>query len=72
VIAVMSAVKHEISGIKKEIKGLREISAPGCRIWEGKYNYVDILLVQVGIGKQAAETNAEYILKSFPVTIFPG
>lgn len=66
-IAVMSALEEEMRHWKNGMSVSKNYDHPGWRVYEGKRNNQNCLLVLTGMGKERAEKATNFMLKNFPV-----
>jgi len=67
-LALLGALKEEISDLRREMVIREIINQTGCKLYRGKYQNRDILLVQTGLGKGRAESATKHILEHYPIT----
>jgi len=67
-LALLGAMREEVTGLKERMSLEEALAPPGCRMYAGKYRERDVLLVQTGIGRKMAERAVELALKRFPIT----
>jgi adenosylhomocysteine nucleosidase len=67
-LALLGALRPEITGIQRRLTTAEVIARPDFKLYRGKYQNRDCLLVQTGLGKQRAETATHFILEHFPVS----
>lgn len=67
-IAVLGAIREEITDLRKQMAIEETIAVQGCQIYKGKYRDRDVLLSQTGLGKERVERAAKFILERYPVT----
>lgn len=67
-LAVLGAMKEEIAGLRRRVALDEDSPEQGCRIYRGKHEDREVVLVQTGIGKRRAERAAELVLERYPVT----
>lgn len=67
-LALLGALREEITGIRKLMTVAEVIDRPDFKLYRGKYQDKDCLLVQTGMGKQRVETAIRFILERFRVS----
>jgi adenosylhomocysteine nucleosidase len=68
VIALLAAVREEISGVRRRMAVQASIRGPGWHLYEGRYAGKEVLLVQTGMGRRKAENATRCVLEGYPVT----
>jgi adenosylhomocysteine nucleosidase len=66
-IALLGALREEVSGLQKQMGLVEVLANPACRLYGGEYRGRDVLLVQTGMGQQRAETATKYVLERYAV-----
>jgi adenosylhomocysteine nucleosidase len=66
-IALLGALREEVSGLRKQMGLVEVLAQPTCRLYRGEYRGGDVLLVQTGMGRQRAEAATELILERYAV-----
>lgn len=67
-IAVLVAVKTELNCILGDVLVESSSTENGCTLISGQFAQRDILLVQMGIGKERAQAAAGFMLKKYPIS----
>ena len=67
-IALLGAVREEVSLLQKRMVLEQTIVQPHGRLFKGKHSHRDILLLQTGMGQEKAERAARFILDRYPFT----
>jgi adenosylhomocysteine nucleosidase len=67
VIALLGALREELSNVVKDMAVTRHTSHSGWRMFEGIYSDKKIVLVQTGMGSHA-EQATQYLLEHFQIT----
>lgn len=67
-IAVFSALRQEVSELRKEMSVSRISSLDRFGVIEGKYGGKDILLVLTGVGKKNALKAVQLVLEKYPAS----
>lgn len=67
-LALLAALKEEISDLRKGIALKESYTWQNYLIYDGEYNGKSVLLAQTGMGKERAEAATEFILQRYPVT----
>lgn len=67
-LALLGTLKEEISDLRREMVIREVINQSGCKLYRGKYENRDILLVQTGLGKERAESATKHVLEHYPIT----
>jgi len=65
-LALLAAMKEEISDIRERMLIEESLQESGCRAYMGKYRSKSIMLVQTGIGKERAEAATRLVLDRYP------
>lgn len=66
-IALLGALREEVSGLQKQMGLLEVLAGPTCRLYRGEYRGRDVLLAQTGMGRQSAETATKLVLERYTV-----
>ena len=67
-LALLGAMREEISEIRSRISVEESLTESDCRIYRGEYGKRDVLLVQTGMGREMAERATSFVLERFPVS----
>ncbi len=63
-IGIIGAMEQEITLLRDQIKNRQTLSHPGCEIYTGQLQGVDVALLKSGIGKVAAAIGATLLLET--------
>lgn len=66
--ALVGALKEEVADLHRHMVLEQAFTWQRCRLYKGKYEKKDVLLLQTGTGKESAEIAARFILERYPVT----
>lgn len=67
-IALLAALKEELSDLRRQM-GMQEVLArPACRLYRGETHGRQVLLAQTGMGRERAEAATRLVLERYPVT----
>ncbi|MDO8568451.1 MAG: hypothetical protein Q7R57_07025 [Dehalococcoidales bacterium] len=67
-IALLAAMKREVSGPKRHIAIRDSLNGEGYQVFRGEYGGKEVLLVQTGVGREKAERAAMFVLEHYPVS----
>lgn len=67
-LAVLVAVKTEFNSLLGNVLVESSSTKNGCTLISGQFAQRDILLVQMGIGKERAQAAAGFILEKYPIS----
>jgi len=67
-LALIGALREEIVDIHRQMTVAEVIAKPDFKLYRGRFENSDCLLVQTGLGKQRAETATRFILEHFSVS----
>lgn len=67
-ILLLGAFGQEIDGLRRQLDIEEVVAGQDYKLYRGKYENRDILLVQTGMGKERAESATKSVLEHYPVT----
>ncbi|MFC2078456.1 5'-methylthioadenosine/S-adenosylhomocysteine nucleosidase [Candidatus Bipolaricaulota bacterium] len=67
-IAVLGALREEVSWLRKRMDVQETFSEATCTMWQGTLRGQDIVLAQTGMGKQRAQAATQLVLERYPVS----
>ena len=67
-ILLLGAFEQEIDGVRRQLDIEEVVAGQDYKLYRGKYENRDILLVQTGMGKERAESATKSVLEHYPVT----
>jgi len=67
-LALLGAMRQETAGLRRYLALGDGFFQHGCRIYRGKYESMEVVLVQTGVGKRRAERATELVLERYPIT----
>jgi len=67
-LVLLGAFGQEIAGLRARMAIEEVIAGRGCRMYRGKLEGRDCLLVRTGMGREKAEAAAHLVLQRYPVT----
>ncbi len=67
-LALMGAFGEEIVDLKRRMAVEEVVTERHCKLYRGKFENRDALLVKTGMGKERAESATKLILERYPVT----
>jgi adenosylhomocysteine nucleosidase len=67
-LALVAAMREEIAGLKKLMSIEQAVAESDCRFYRGNHREKEVLLVQTGIGREAAVRATALALERFPIT----
>lgn len=67
-ILLLGAFGQEIDGLRRQLDIEEVVAGQDYKLYRGKYENRDILLVQTGMGKKRAESATKSVLERYPVT----
>jgi adenosylhomocysteine nucleosidase len=67
-IAIFGAFGQEIVDLRRRMVVEEVVATRACRVYRGKLENRDTLLVQTGMGKERAENATRFVLERYPVT----
>jgi len=67
-LALLGALKEDISDLRKGIALKESYTWQNCHIYAGNYRGKSVVLAQTGMGRERAESATEFILGRYPVT----
>ena len=68
-IALLGALKQEISCLRKRMTVTETVSEDACTLFRGTWNGREILLGQTGMGKQRAQAATRHLVEHYPITM---
>jgi len=68
-IALLGAMREELSGITKDLTGVREISHHSWRLVEGDLAGKRLLVMQTGVGKTRAIEAVQYLQQNYSLSM---
>jgi len=66
-LALLGAFGQEIEGLRERMAIEEVITMPVCRVYRGRLEGRDCLLVRTGMGREKAEAAAHLVLQHYPV-----
>ena len=66
-IAILGALREEISPLRRRMEVEEAYSEAACKVFRGSICGRDVLLVQTGMGKQRAQAATRLVLERYPV-----
>ena len=67
-LALLGAFGQEIVDLRRRMVVAEVVAGRGCKLYRGKIENRDALLVKTGMGKERAENATEFMLERYPVT----
>jgi adenosylhomocysteine nucleosidase len=67
-ILILGAFGQETDGVRRQLAIEEVVTGQDYKLYRGKYENRDILLVQTGMGKERAESATKSVLEHYPVT----
>jgi len=67
-IAILGALREEVSPLRKRMDVQKMFSEAACTMWQGTLRGQDIILAQTGMGKQRAQAATRLVLERYPIT----
>ncbi len=67
-LAILGAFGQEIVDLRRRMVIKEVVAERHCKLYRGKYENRDALLVKTGMGKERAESATKFILERYPVT----
>lgn len=67
-IALLGALREEVSGLQRQMGLEKVLAEPTCHLYRGEYRGRDVLLAQTGFGRQRVEIATKLILERYSVT----
>jgi len=67
-LAILGAFGQEIVDLRRRMVIEEVVAERHCKLYRGKYENRDALLVKTGMGKERAESATKFILERYPVT----
>lgn len=67
-LALLGAFGQEIVDLRRQMVIEEVVAERGCKLYRGKFENRDALLVKTGMGKERAENATKLILERYPVT----
>ena len=66
-IAILGALREEVSPLRKRMNVQETLSEAACKAFRGRFRGRDVLLAQTGMGKQRAQAATRFLLERYPV-----
>ncbi|MFC2094813.1 5'-methylthioadenosine/S-adenosylhomocysteine nucleosidase [Candidatus Bipolaricaulota bacterium] len=66
-IAILGALREEVSWLRRRMDVQETISEAGCTLWRGTFQGRDVVLAQTGMGKQRAQAATRLIIERYPI-----
>jgi 5'-methylthioadenosine/S-adenosylhomocysteine nucleosidase len=67
-VALLGALKQEITDVRKRMTVTENVSEDTCTIFRGTWHGREILLAQTGMGKQRAQAATRHLVEHYPIT----
>ena len=67
-IALLGAFGQEIVDLRRQMVVEEEVTERGCKLYRGKFENRDAVLVKTGMGKERAESATKIMLERYPVS----
>ena len=67
-LALLGAFGQEIVDLRRQMVVAEVISGRGCKLYRGRFENRDALLVKTGMGKERAESATKFMLERYPVS----
>jgi len=67
-IALLGAFGQEIVDLRRQMVVEEEVTERGCKLYRGKFENRDAVLVKTGMGKERAESATKFMLERYPVS----
>jgi adenosylhomocysteine nucleosidase len=67
-IALLGAFGQEIVDLRRQMVIEEVVAERGCKLYRGKFENRDALLVKTGMGKERAESATKFMLERYPVS----
>jgi adenosylhomocysteine nucleosidase len=67
-LALLGAFGQEIVDLRRQMVIEEAVAGPDCRLYRGRFENRDALLVKTGMGKERAESATRFMLDRYPVS----
>lgn len=67
-LALLGAFGQEIVDLRRQMVIEEVVAERGCKLYRGKFENRDALLVRTGMGKERAESATKFMLERYPVS----
>jgi len=67
-LALLGAFGQEIVDLRRQMVVAEAVAGQGCKLYRGKSENRDVLLVKTGMGKERAENATKFMLERYPVS----
>ena len=67
-LALLGAFGQEIVDLRRQMVIEEVVAERGCKLYRGKFENRDALLVKTGMGKERAESATKFMLERYPVS----